>query len=72
MDDPAYNNEIERRETNNNINNRQSSYVMRSTGVLARQPFVSFVSDPEVRSEGVTQHQSSTGPEPIFMNLEDN
>ena len=64
---PAYNNEIERKKTNNNTNNRQSNYVMRRSYVLSRQLFVS-----EVRSEGVTQHWPSTGPESIFMNLEDN
>ena len=45
---------------------------MQSTEFLARQLFISFVSDPEVRSEGVTQHQPYTGPESIFVNLEDN
>ena len=69
---PAYNNEIERKETNNNINSQQSNSVIWSSDVSARQQFVSFVSDPEVRSEGVTQNQPSTEPESIFIALENN
>ena len=71
-DAPTHNNEIERRETNNNINNQQSNSVMRIIGVLSHQPLVSFVSNPEVRSEGITQRRPSTGLGSIFLNLEDN
>ena len=71
-DGHAYNNEIERRVKNNNMNNQKSNSVTRRGGVLGHQPLILLVSSLEMRSEGVIQHQPSTEAESIFLNVEAN